>query len=90
MEKIHLRSLESTLRENSGKARENTKVFLLCVFILASVIVLVTLTYEESNRLHRIIAIGLLVLTVYYYIMLNSYWKTSKKIKQKIRDLKEQ
>ncbi len=90
MEKIHLRSLQCTLRENSGKAREKTKVFLCWVFILACAIVLITLTYQQGKWLYIAIAIGLLVLTIYYYTVLKSYWKTSDKIKQRIRQLNEQ
>lgn len=89
MEKIHLRSLESTLRENSGKARKTTKEFLFWVVILACIMVFITLTYQQSSWLYGAIAMGLLALTVYYYTVLQNYWKTSEKIKQKIRQLRQ-
>lgn len=88
MDKIHLRSLESTLRENSEKAQKKTKIFLFWVFILSSLIVLATLIYEQSNLLCGVAAIGLLALTIHYYTVLKSHWKTSERIKQKIRELK--
>lgn len=90
MEKIHLRSLESTLRENSGKARRTTKEFLFWVVVLACTLVLFTITYRHNSWLYLSIAIGLLLLTAYYYKVLHNYWQTNEKIKRKIRQLKQQ
>lgn len=88
--KIHIKSLQSTLKENSSKAKKYTRELAFLVLIFALSILFVNLFYSQHTWIFYIISIGLLGITLYYFKMITNCWQTNKKIKQKIKQLTQQ